>query len=213
MPSTPAPPRRTCRRTPGSPRRTSTTTTGSIRKTRPSRSSIPACRSACRSRRRRSASRSTSRRASVEVTKEVPVQYPLREGHLLRRQAHGAERRAGVFGAGHARAGGDSGARGQAKAVEREIHVTVTNGTKGAAKATVALELPAGWKVDAGQRADRFRARGRIALGALSGDALRRRSRPASTRCARSSRRPRRATRSSPTAIRRSNIRTSSAGR
>jgi hypothetical protein len=29
---------------------------------------------------------------------------------------------------------------------EREIHVTVTNGTKGAAQATVALELPAGWK-------------------------------------------------------------------
>ncbi len=33
-----------------------------------------------------------------------------------------------------------------AKAAEREIHVSVTNGTKGAAKAMVALELPAGWK-------------------------------------------------------------------
>src|SRR6185295_9782682 len=33
-----------------------------------------------------------------------------------------------------------------AKAVTREIHVTVTNGTKGAAKAAIALELPAGWK-------------------------------------------------------------------
>jgi len=33
-----------------------------------------------------------------------------------------------------------------AKPVEREIHVVVTNGTKGAAQATVALELPAGWK-------------------------------------------------------------------
>ena len=32
------------------------------------------------------------------------------------------------------------------KPVAREIHVTVTNGTKGAAQATVALELPAGWK-------------------------------------------------------------------
>jgi LmbE family N-acetylglucosaminyl deacetylase len=32
------------------------------------------------------------------------------------------------------------------KAAEREIHVSVTNGTKGAAKATVALELPTGWK-------------------------------------------------------------------
>ncbi len=31
--------------------------------------------------------------------------------------------------------------------MQREIHVTVTNGTKGAAQASVALELPAGWKV------------------------------------------------------------------
>ena len=35
---------------------------------------------------------------------------------------------------------------GTVKPAEREIHVSVTNGTKGAAKATVALELPAGWK-------------------------------------------------------------------
>jgi LmbE family N-acetylglucosaminyl deacetylase len=34
-----------------------------------------------------------------------------------------------------------------AKPVEREIHIVVTNGTKGAAQANVALELPAGWKV------------------------------------------------------------------
>ncbi len=33
-----------------------------------------------------------------------------------------------------------------AKSVQREIHVAVTNGTKGAAQATVALDLPAGWK-------------------------------------------------------------------
>jgi LmbE family N-acetylglucosaminyl deacetylase len=33
-----------------------------------------------------------------------------------------------------------------AKPVEREIHVSVTNGTKGAAQASAALELPAGWK-------------------------------------------------------------------
>src|SRR5580700_7211189 len=33
-----------------------------------------------------------------------------------------------------------------AKPLEREIHVVVTNGTKGAAQANVALELPAGWK-------------------------------------------------------------------
>ncbi len=35
---------------------------------------------------------------------------------------------------------------GSAKAIDREIHVAVTNGIKGAAKATVALELPPGWK-------------------------------------------------------------------
>ena len=33
-----------------------------------------------------------------------------------------------------------------AKPVERELHVAVTNGTKGAARAVVTLELPAGWK-------------------------------------------------------------------
>jgi len=33
-----------------------------------------------------------------------------------------------------------------AKPLEREIHVAVTNGTKGAVDATVALEVPAGWK-------------------------------------------------------------------
>jgi len=35
---------------------------------------------------------------------------------------------------------------GVAKAIDREIHVSVTNGMKGAAKATVALELPPGWR-------------------------------------------------------------------
>jgi len=33
-----------------------------------------------------------------------------------------------------------------AKPVEREVHVSVTNGTKGAAQASVTLEIPAGWK-------------------------------------------------------------------
>jgi LmbE family N-acetylglucosaminyl deacetylase len=33
-----------------------------------------------------------------------------------------------------------------AKPIEREVHVTVTNGTKGAAQANVVLDLPAGWK-------------------------------------------------------------------
>src|SRR5439155_21075269 len=35
----------------------------------------------------------------------------------------------------------------RAPSLDREIHVTVTNGTKGAAQATVTLEAPAGWKV------------------------------------------------------------------
>jgi LmbE family N-acetylglucosaminyl deacetylase len=34
-----------------------------------------------------------------------------------------------------------------ARTLDREIHVTVTNGTKGAARATVSLTAPAGWKV------------------------------------------------------------------
>ena len=37
-------------------------------------------------------------------------------------------------------------ARAAAKPVQREVHVTVTNGTKGAAQASVTLELPPGWK-------------------------------------------------------------------
>jgi hypothetical protein len=35
---------------------------------------------------------------------------------------------------------------GAASGVTREVHVSVTNGTKGAAQATVTLELPAGWR-------------------------------------------------------------------
>jgi GlcNAc-PI de-N-acetylase/alpha-galactosidase-like protein len=35
----------------------------------------------------------------------------------------------------------------EAKPVDREVHVAVTNGTKGAAKVTVTLQAPAGWKV------------------------------------------------------------------
>jgi len=42
------------------------------------------------------------------------------------------------------------------KPVEREVHVTVTNGAKGAAKATVALQVPAGWKVAPASEAIEF---------------------------------------------------------
>ena len=46
----------------------------------------------------------------------------------------------------------------------------MTNGTKGAADATVRLELPAGWSATPAERADRVRARRRVAVRALSGD-------------------------------------------
>ncbi len=81
----------------------------------------------------------------VEVAKEVPVQFRYVKDILHGRQADGIERGARVFREGHAAAGRDS-ARACGEAVQREIHVTVTNGTKGAAQASVALELPAGWK-------------------------------------------------------------------
>jgi LmbE family N-acetylglucosaminyl deacetylase len=35
----------------------------------------------------------------------------------------------------------------EAKAVDREVHVTVTNSTKGTARVSVALQVPAGWRV------------------------------------------------------------------
>jgi LmbE family N-acetylglucosaminyl deacetylase len=45
-----------------------------------------------------------------------------------------------------------------AKPVTREIHVSVTNGTKAAAQATVALEVPQGWQVAPGQAPLNFMA-------------------------------------------------------
>ncbi len=54
-------------------------------------------------------------------------------------------------------------------AIEREIHVTVTNGTKGAAQANVALEAARRLEGHSRQRAAQLRARGRIALGPLPG--------------------------------------------
>ena len=50
------------------------------------------------------------RRAS-RSPRNVPVRIPLREGHLLRRQADGAECGARLLGEGDAGAGGDSGGR------------------------------------------------------------------------------------------------------
>ena len=70
-----------------------------------------------------------------------------------------------------AAARGLSGAPRAARPVEpRDVFVSVTNGTKGAADATVALEVAAGLAGVAGRRADRFRQRGRIAVGAVRRD-------------------------------------------
>jgi hypothetical protein len=44
----------------------------------------------------------------------------------------------------------------EAKPVDREIHVAVTNGTKGAAKVSVALQVPAGWRVTPASAAIEF---------------------------------------------------------
>jgi hypothetical protein len=82
----------------------------------------------------------------VDVTKEVPVQF------RYVKDVYGGDKRMelnvvpafsvkmtpslAVIGT----------AASAAKPVEREIYVSVTNGTKGAAQASVALELPAGWK-------------------------------------------------------------------
>ncbi len=69
-------------------------------------------------------------------------------------------------------------AAGAAAPVEREIHVAVTNGTKGAAEGQRRAEAAGRLEADAGERADRVRARGRVAVGALPGDRAARRRRP-----------------------------------
>ncbi len=85
----------------------------------------------------------------VDVTKDLPIQY-----RYIRDLYNGDKRMElnvvpafsvkitpGLAVIPAARAGD-----APSKPVEREIHVAVTNGTKGAAKATVALDLPPGWK-------------------------------------------------------------------
>ena len=82
----------------------------------------------------------------VEVVKEIPVQY-----RYVKDIYNGDKRmELNVVPAFSVRvtpalavipAAGSS-----ANQIEREIHVAVTNGTKGAAEATVALDVPPGWK-------------------------------------------------------------------
>ena len=59
-------------------------------------------------------------------------------------------------------------AAGAAAPVEREIHVAVTNGTKGAADSDGVARTAGRLDGDAGDRADRVRARRRVAVRALS---------------------------------------------
>src|SRR5207244_4738614 len=81
----------------------------------------------------------------VDVTKELPIQY-----RYVKDIYNGDKRmELNVVPAFSVRVTPPLAvipAGASAKPVEREIHVTATNGTKGASQAMVALELPAGWK-------------------------------------------------------------------
>ena len=89
------------------------------------------------------------RAGSAEVTKDVPVQYRyVKDIYLGDKRmelsvvpAFSVRMSPGlaIIPAAHTAA--------EAKPVEREIHVTVTNGAKGSATATVALQAPSGWRV------------------------------------------------------------------
>ena len=71
-----------------------------------------------------------------------------------------------------------------AHAVDREVHVTVTNSTKGAARVSVALQVPAGWRVTPATRRSTSRTRTRRCPRG-SGSPRRRTWRSAPTRSAR----------------------------
>lgn len=81
---------------------------------------------------------------NVEVTKELPVEY-----RYVKDIYFGDKRmELNVVPAFSVRLSpGLAVVPAGPKPTERDIHVTVTNGTKGAAKATVALDVPAGFKV------------------------------------------------------------------
>jgi hypothetical protein len=84
----------------------------------------------------------------ADVTREMPVQY-----RYVKDLFHGDKRmEMNVVPAFSVKttpttAVIPTAARAAAKRIEREIYVSVTNGTKGAAQATVTLDVPAGWKV------------------------------------------------------------------
>jgi len=84
---------------------------------------------------------------SVEVAKDVPLQY-----RYVKDIYNGDKRmELNVVPAFSVRvtpglAVIPTAAAAPARPLEREVHVAVTNGTKGAADATIALDVPAGWK-------------------------------------------------------------------
>jgi LmbE family N-acetylglucosaminyl deacetylase len=86
---------------------------------------------------------------SAEITREIPIQYRYvkdiyngdKRMELNVVPAFSVEMTPGLAVIPAARTSAD------AKSADREVHVTVTNGTKGAAKVTVALQAPAGWRV------------------------------------------------------------------
>ena len=123
------------------------TTTGSIRRIKPFRFSILASNSVFLLPPRPSGLRSTSRRA----TPKSPANYPSNtatskiftsgdkrmELNVVPPLSAAVTPALAVIPA----SGGVT-----SSAVTREVHVSVTNGTKGAAEASVSLELPQGWK-------------------------------------------------------------------
>ena len=108
---------------------------------------------------------------SADVTKELPIQY-----RYVKDIYNGDKRmELNVVPAFSVRvtpplAVIPAPAAGAAAPVEREIHVAVTNGTKGAAEVARVARAAGRVERDAAERADRVRARGRIAVGALPGD-------------------------------------------
>ena len=89
------------------------------------------------------------RAGSVEVTKDVPIQFRYTKDIYLGDKrmelnvvpAFSVKVSPALAVIPATRAAADAGA------LNREIYVTVTNGTKGAATASVALDVPSGWKV------------------------------------------------------------------
>jgi LmbE family N-acetylglucosaminyl deacetylase len=90
---------------------------------------------------------------SVEVTKDIPVQF-----RYIKDLYNGDKRmELNVVPAFSVRVTPPLAViPSSAKPVQREVHVTVTNGTKAAAQASVTLEVPQGWKAVPASAAIRF---------------------------------------------------------